>query len=178
MFKTTFAALALLLLAAPAQADGCNPRHQDCGGYKDGPAPARRAYSYQAAPLRGWACPPEFTRRECRRIQAEREARRRVASYTPRRQAAARYVDDSRPVRVRSASRCGPYIAVKGDARWTEGLARGSALKEWRKQVRLSLNENYVDERYAQGFTVGKCRIIGDRGINKRCTAEGRPCQP
>lgn len=180
-------------------ADGCNPNTQDCGSYKDeasvAPRRAARAYSYAytVRPVRGnWECPDVFDRRECRRIRREielrraREVRRTRSRYVEPAQYRRDYDDgrdERRSVNVKPSfggKRCAGFFTVVGDARWTEGLARGSALKEWRKAVRTSerAGEQYVDERYSPNFRVGKCRIIGDRGINKRCTAEGIACRP
>jgi hypothetical protein len=184
------------VLFAPSwlRADGCNPNTQDCGGYKD-EAPIRPraraqvySYAYSIRPARGnWACPSELSRRECRRIQAEVDARRarEIRRAVPR----SRYAEIRTPRELRDVDpgperrsfggkRCAGYFSVKGDARWTEAFARGSALKEWRKVVRTSVGESYIDEHYSPNFRVGKCQIVGDRGINKRCVAEGTACRP
>jgi hypothetical protein len=189
MFKTIMAAGIMLIWAAPAYSDGCNPERQDCGlSYKDEAAPIRRGYSYQVRPLRARACPPELAglqARECRRILAEAERRRARRSITYIAPRVPRYREEPRRYRFGEdrarpdGRRCGGYFSVEGDARPIEMYARGSAIKEWRKRVRTQgPGERYVDERYSPNFKVGRCRIIGDRGVLKRCTAEGTACQP
>lgn len=195
MFKPIIvAAITLLACAAPASADGCNARYQDCGSYKDEVAPARArgyVYNYTTRSTRGgWECPAEFSRRECRRIRAEIEARRarEARRMTPRIKTVyvdqrGRYLDErDRPKSSFGGKRCGGYFRVEGPARLTERgplSARSAAIAAWRYRVRTEgPGERYVDERYSPNFTVGKCRIIGDRGALKRCTAEGTACQP
>lgn len=163
---------ALLFIPSWARADGYE-------SYKDQPrATYSRAYTVQPV---SWRCPPEFSRHECRRIRAEAELRRarrtrQVAVYVTPRQL--RNVDPGPERVVRAGRRCAGFISVKGDARPSEFFARGSALKEWRKRVRTGPGEAYVDERYSPNFRIGKCQIVGDRGIFKRCVAEGTACQP
>jgi hypothetical protein len=188
--------LIILALAAtiPAIADACNPELQDCGSYKDEPsfsprAQLRKHYAYTVRSTRGnWHCPPELDRRECRKIQAVIDRRRARETVRSRpRDFAQRRIDrvDYRELtraerRAFGGKKCAGYFKVEGDARITEGLARGNALKEWRQQVRISERggEPFMDEAYSPNFRIGKCRIVGDRGINKRCTAEGTACRP
>jgi hypothetical protein len=190
MFKAIMAAGVIVAISAiPAYADGCNPRLQDCDvSYKDEtPARARNyVYNYTTRSTRGrWECPPEFNRRECRRIQAEIEQRRarevrRVAPRVVYLDQRGRYLDErDRPKPGFGGKRCGGYFKVEGPARPILRYARGAAIKAWRHRVRTEgPGERYVDESYSPNFAVGKCRIIGDRGVFQRCTAEGTACQP
>jgi hypothetical protein len=163
---------ALMLFPSWARADGYE-------SYKD-TASGSYSRAYTAQPV-SWRCPPEFSRHECRRIRAEAELRRarrtrQIAVYTPR---ALRNVDPGPERITRAGRRCASFLSVKGDARPSEFFARGSALKEWRKRIRTTgPGEAYIDERYSPDFRIGKCQIVGDRGILKRCTASGTPCQP
>lgn len=162
------------MLYLPVRADGLE-------SYKDDPRPRRGVYGYAYTVRQSrasWSCPPELSRRECRRIMAEVEQRRarrgrRDVYSTPR---ALRNVD---PGPVRSASRrgrCAPYVKVNGPARWTNALAIGAARKEWRREVRTVHGERYIDERYSPDFRISRPRIVGDRGIAVRATAQGTPC--
>ncbi len=160
---------ALLFIPSWARADGYE-------SYKDQPrATYSRAYTVQPV---SWRCPPEFSRHECRRIRAEAELRRarrtrQVAVYTPR---ALRNVDPG-PERVaRNSRRCAGYVKVDGPARWTNGLAMGAARKEWRRAVRTTYGERYIDENFSPNFRVSQPRIVGDRGFAVRSTAQGLAC--
>jgi hypothetical protein len=166
--------LAVLLMGSAVLADGYE-------SYKDEGAP-RGGYGRTAPWASNRACPAELRRvvspGQCREILAmaeRRRARRTMAYISP-----TRYRDTGRPARVRSRSRCAGYFAVEGDGRWTEGLARGAALIEWRKQVARSprAGEAFMDERYAQNFRVYGCKIASLRGLKKTCKAEGVACQP
>lgn len=178
MFKTLIIPIAaVMLMPSWARADGYESyKDQHSGEYS-------RSYAraYAVAPRRRVFsdCRAVFSANECRRIRAEaerREARRvrQMAVYTTPR--ALRGVDPG-PERVRG-QRCAGFFSVKGDGRWTEALARGSALKEWRKRVRTTVGEAFIDEKFAKNFRIGRCQIVGDRGITKRCVAEGVACQP
>ncbi len=179
--------IAALLVPTLALADGQEGSTKD--GWDSQPPRTALSYSYAYGVRQsrgGWECPPEFSRRECRRIEAEagRRRAREVRRAQPRKQivyvdrrAADTYGDRPAP-RSFGGKKCAGYFTVKGDARPFERLARGSALKEWRKHVRTSAGESYIDENYSPNFQVGKCQIVGDRGINKRCVAEGIACRP
>lgn len=171
---------ALLFIPSWARADGYESyKDQHSGGYS-------RSYAraYAVAPRRRVFsdCLAVFSAPECRRIRAEaerREARRirQMAVYTTPR--ALRNVDPGPERVVRAGRRCAGFFSVKGDARPSEFFARGSALKKWRQRIRTEgPGEAYVDERYSPNFRIGKCQIVGDRGIFKRCVAEGTACQP
>lgn len=189
---TTAALLGVMVLGADALADGSELSSKDAGY---APPQASYSYSYSARSTRGsWTCPPEFTRRECQRIRTEVELRRareirrtraRVVYVDPRGYSdrnERRYVEDRPAPRSFGGKRCGGYFSVEGDARLTEKgpySARSAAIKEWRHRVRTEgPGEQYVDEDYSPNFRVGKCRKIGDRGLLKRCTAEGTACRP
>lgn len=158
---------ALMLFPSWARADGYE-------SYKD---TASGSYSrvYTAQPV-SWRCPPEFSRRECRRIRAEAELRRarrtrQIAVYTPR---ALRNVDPG-PERIHG-SRCIARVSVTGVSRPTEGLARGNAWKRWRETVRASAGEAFMDDRYAIKQDV-RCHIASSGGWTKRCTVSAVPCR-
>lgn len=147
------------------------------------------AYAYTVKPARStFRCPPDFSRTECndvRRIKraVERRRQERYAVTQRRRIYAAEprdrdYIAPARIDRRAAGKRCAGYFKVNGGARPMERFARGSALEEWRKRVRISVGEVYIDEKYSPDFRIGKCRIVGDRGIMKRCVAEGTACQP
>jgi hypothetical protein len=181
------------VLFAPSwlRADGCNPNTQDCGGYKD-EAPVRPraraqsySYAYSVRPARGrWECPPEFSRRECRRIQAEvdlrraREVRRMRPRYIERAQyrSGDRYDDDHRP--GFGGKRCIARVVAIGGQRPTETMAIGSAWKTWRSTVRATpgMGEAYMDDRYAIKKKV-ECHITGANGVLDRCTVSAVPCR-
>ena len=167
-------------MVTPVAADGCE--RADCRdtSYKDAPR-----YSYSARTTRGaWACPPEFSRGECRRIRAEiesrraREVRRRyrrdAEMPTPR---ALRYADSGPERRSFGGKRCVGSYTVTGAARWPEKLARSNARAAWRRTVREGAGEAYMDERYSPNFTNSNCHIVGDRGILSRCIARGIACR-
>ncbi len=162
--------IAAALLAAPtiAAADGFEGSAKD-GGY---------AYSYSIKQSRGsWACPPEFNRRECRRLQAEIAARR----AGPRKVVAERRIPVVRDTATRAAfdgRRCIGRVSVTGGQRPTEGLARGAAWKEWRSVVRAMAGggEAYMDDRYAMGERV-RCHITGSSRFLKRCEISAIPCR-
>ena len=151
--------LPLALLAAPsiALADGYEGSAKD-GGY---------AYSYTVKQTR-WACPREFSRKECQRIQGE-IAKRRARVERLRGSAA--------PETDNSGNRIG-RITVVGGQRPTEGLARGAAWKEWRSVVRATGGggEAYMDDRFAIGERV-TCHITGSGGFLKRCEVSAVPCR-
>lgn len=160
--------LPLALLAAPtiAAADGFEGSAKDTG----------YAYSYTVKQNR-WSCPPEFNRRECRRLQAEIAARR----ARPRKVIVERRIPVVRDTETRAAfagRRCIGRVTVTGGQRPTEGLARGAAWKEWRSVVRAMAGggEAYMDDRYAVGERV-RCHITGSNRFLKRCEISAVPCR-
>lgn len=178
MFKLI---LPLALLAVPtfAAADGYEGSYKD-GGYAA--RPSAYSYSYSIKQSRGgWECPREFARHECRRLQAE-VARRRAREDRPRKVVMERRVPvyrDSEPRPSRAAfggRRCAGFVKVDGPARWLSALATGAARKEWRRKVRTTYGERYVDESFSPNFSVSRPRIVGDRGIAVRATAQGLAC--
>lgn len=170
-------AAALAAFPTVASADGCNPRLQDCRvSYKDEPA----IYSYSIRTARGaWPCPEEFSARECRRLRLE-IASRRAREDRPRKVAGRRPVVRDTLVRPARASfggrRCAGYVKVDGPARWLSSLAIGAARKEWRRKVRTTYGERYIDETFSPNFRISQPRIVGDRGIAVRATAQGLAC--
>lgn len=169
MIKTYLIPIAaLLFIPSWARADGYE-------SYKDQPrATYSRAYTVQPV---SWRCPPEFSRRECRRIRAEAELRRarrtrQVAVYVTPRQL--RNVDPG-PERIHG-SRCIARVSVTGVSRPTEGLARGNAWKRWRETVRASAGEAFMDDKFAIKQDV-RCHIASSGGWTKRCTVSAVPCR-
>jgi hypothetical protein len=139
----------------------------------------------------GWHCPAEFKRHECRRIQAEIDRRRArevvrarphsLRDYASRPTARVQYRDISPSERrAFGGRRCAGRFRVEGGARPSQALARGSALKEWRKLVRRSERGGlaYMDEKFSPDFRIGNCKIVNDGGWLTTCRAEGLACQP
>lgn len=169
MFKLI---LPLALLAAPtlAAADGFE------GSMKDGTA---YRYSYSVKQSRGsWACPPEFSRKECRKLR-QVIAQRRAREDRPRKAIVERRIPVVRDTMVRArfgGKRCLARVTVTGNQRPTEGLARGAAWKEWRSVVRAASGEAYMDDRYSVGERV-RCHITGSGRFLKRCEVSAVPCR-
>jgi hypothetical protein len=73
-------------------------------------------------------------------------------------------------------SRCvSSRVHSVGKAWVLRGMARRSAIKAWRKEVRVEFGSQYANWSRAHGKSI-TCGPSGT-GIGKLCEAKGRPCR-
>ena len=148
-FKLKLAAAAALAMAAFAPSAQAGSIYDDDG------------YRYRSL---GHYCKYHHYTQRCKRYRRRMRNRHYDRRY--------RYVKPRR----RYPSRCvSSRVHSVGKAWVPRALARRSAIKAWRKEVRVEFGSQYANWSRARGKSI-VCGPSGT-GIGKLCEAKGRPCR-